>query len=90
MSKAEIRRQLRARRNALSLQERTAHAEAAAAILTGSRYWRDADTIAVYLAADGELEGDLLRRDAERIAGHFELNYRAVRNSRTTGNGQRR
>lgn len=56
MSKAEIRSQLRARRNALSLQERTAHAEAAAAILTGSRYWRDADRIAVYQAADGELD----------------------------------
>ena len=64
VSKAEIRRQLRTRRNALSPQERTAHAEAAAAVLTGSRYWRDADTIAVYLAADGELDTNPIIRAA--------------------------
>ena len=64
MSKAEIRRHLRTLRNALSPQERTAHAEAAAAVLTGSRYWRDADTIAVYLAADGELDTNPIIRAA--------------------------
>ena len=64
VSKADIRRQMRARRNALSLHDRIAHAEAAAAILTRSRYWRDADTIAVYLAADGELDTDPIVRKA--------------------------
>ena len=64
MSKADIRRQLRARRSALSRHERTACAEAAAAILTRSSYWRDADTIALYLAADGELDTDPIIRTA--------------------------
>lgn len=64
MSKADIRRQLRARRSALSLDDRIAHAEAAAAILTRSRYWHDADTIALYLAADGELDTDPIVRTA--------------------------
>ena len=64
VSKADIRRQMRARRSGLSLHERNAHAEAAAAILTGSRYWRDADTIALYLAADGELDTDPIVRKA--------------------------
>ena len=64
MSKADIRQQMRARRRALSLHQQTACGEAAAAILTGSSYWRDANTIAVYLAADGELDTNPIIRTA--------------------------
>jgi len=56
VSKADLRRQLRQGRGALSNIDRSAHAKSVAALLTNSNYWRDADTIAVYVAADGELD----------------------------------
>ncbi|MEP1471244.1 MAG: 5-formyltetrahydrofolate cyclo-ligase [Halieaceae bacterium] len=56
MSKADLRRQLRATRRELSNADREAHARAVATHLIGTSDWRDAGNIAVYIASDGELD----------------------------------
>lgn len=56
VSKADLRRQIRARRRAISSDNQAAHANAVAALLADTTYWRDAKNIAVYMASDGELD----------------------------------
>lgn len=61
--KRQLRRELRARRRALSPSEQQRAARAAAAALTGLPGWDSARRIALYLAADGEVDtGDIARR----------------------------
>lgn len=54
--KDALRSQLRAKRGTLAPAERSAHGQDAAQILSRSRHWQEASRVAVYMAADGELD----------------------------------
>ena len=85
MNKESLRREMRARRRALSPEARTAHAQAAADHLAQSKEWQDADSVALYIAADGELDPAALFALARTqgkslylptLSGHRSLSFR--------------
>lgn len=63
-SKADWRRELRARRGAITPADAHAAARSAAEHLAASPLWRDARHIALYRAADGELSTDAIAAQA--------------------------
>ncbi len=63
IDRAELRRQLRARRNALDPRQQEAAAARASAIVRSSRRFRVSRRIAFYVAGDGEIDtGELMER----------------------------
>jgi len=65
-SKADWRRELRARRGSITAIEARTCARHAAGSLAASSLWRDALNIALYIPADGELPTDAIAARARR------------------------
>ncbi len=64
--KTRLRRQLRARRGALTPAQQQSAAQALAAILAAFPPWQQANRVALYLPADGEIDTSPLAAEARR------------------------